>query len=174
MIQHCIPISFLDNVFTSSLSRFFVNCRFHLAVGSLYVREHFNRKSKAAVNEAFEDIRAEFRDNLQTVSWMDNKTRAAAIHKVNRMSSHVGYADELLDDKKLEEFYAVLDIHPDKFFRSILSINGFFTEKQFKLLREPVNKTLWYLYESPTTVNAFYDSNRNGIGAYLCAARCMV
>lgn len=95
---------------------------------------------------------------------MDNVTREAAIHKVDRMTSHIGYADELLDDKKLEEFYNVIDIHPDKFFSSILSINNFFTDKQFKVLREPVNKTSWHLYESPTTVNAFYDSNRNGIG----------
>lgn len=138
--------------------------RFNFAVGSLYIRKYFNRKSKAAVHQAFEDIRTEFRTNLQDVSWMDNVTREAAIRKVDRMTSHIGYADELLDDKKLEEFYNVIDIHPDKFFSSILSINNFFTDKQFKMLREPVNKTSWYLYESPTTVNAFYDSNRNGIG----------
>lgn len=95
---------------------------------------------------------------------MDNVTRQAAIRKLDLMTSHIGYADEILDDKKLDEFYGYLDIHPDKFFKSILSINGFFSDKQFKMLREPVNKTSWFLYESPTTVNAFYDSNRNGIG----------
>lgn len=116
------------------------------------------------MRQAFEDIRSEFRENLKTVTWMDNITREAAIQKVDRITSHIGYADELLDDRKLDELYGHLDIHPDKFYESILSINGYFSEKQFKSLREPVNKTSWHLYESPTTVNAFYDSNRNGIG----------
>lgn len=101
---------------------------------------------------------------------MDNVTREAAIRKLDLMTSHIGYADEILDDEKLSDYYEQLDIHPEKFFSSIMNINGFFAAKQFKVLREPVNKTSWYMYESPTTVNAFYDSNRNGIGTDDCCS----
>lgn len=51
------------------------------------------------------DIRTEFEDILKTVEWMDEKTRANAIDKAKSMSTHIAYPDELLDDKKLEEFY---------------------------------------------------------------------
>lgn len=132
----------------------------------MYIRKHFNKKAKDAVLQLFDGIRTEFRNNLNRVSWMDETTRKAGIHKVDRMTSHIGYADELLDDKKLDEYYGHLDLHPEKFFASVLSINTYYTNKQFQQLREPVNKTSWFSYEAPTTVNAFYDSNRNGIGEF--------
>lgn len=51
------------------------------------------------------DIRAEFEEILKQVDWMDEKTRANAIDKARSMSTHIAYPDELLDDRKLEEFY---------------------------------------------------------------------
>lgn len=51
------------------------------------------------------DIRAEFEEILKQVDWMDDRTRANAIDKARSMSTHIAYPDELLDDRKLEEFY---------------------------------------------------------------------
>lgn len=51
------------------------------------------------------DIRAEFEEILKNVDWMDEKTRINALEKAKSMSTHIAYPDELLDNRKLEEFY---------------------------------------------------------------------
>lgn len=57
------------------------------------------------------DIRAEFEEILKKVDWMDDATRANAIDKARSMSTHIAYPDELLDDRKLEEFYEGVSPH---------------------------------------------------------------
>lgn len=67
--------------------------------------------------EMVNDIRAEFEEILKQVDWMDDKTRVNAIDKARSMSTHIAYPDELLDDRKLEEFYedvSALDLPPSK------------------------------------------------------------
>lgn len=59
------------------------------------------------------DIRSEFYDILKKVDWMDEETRKNALDKARSMSTHIAYPDELLDDKKLEEFYADVSIIGD-------------------------------------------------------------
>lgn len=109
--------------------------------GALYVRKYFKKDSKAAALEMVNSIKEEFEAILKTVPWMDDKTRAAALCKVNTMVTHIGYPDELMDDKKLIEFYKNITVDENKYLESILSINIFGTDRAFKKLREPVNKS---------------------------------
>lgn len=51
------------------------------------------------------DIRAEFQDILKQVDWMDEETKKNALDKAKSMSTHIAYPDELMNDRKLEEFY---------------------------------------------------------------------
>lgn len=51
------------------------------------------------------DIRAEFEDILKKVDWMDDQTRKNALAKAKSMTAFIAYPDELLDNRKLEEFY---------------------------------------------------------------------
>lgn len=81
-----------------------------IAAGALYVRKYFNEEAKKNAMEMVADIRAEFEEILKEVDWMDEKTRENAIDKARSMSEHIAYPDELLDDKKLEEFYEGVSI----------------------------------------------------------------
>lgn len=131
--------------------------------GSLYVRKYFKQHSKAAALEMVNSIKEEFENILKTVPWMDDKTRAAALCKVKTMVTHIGYPDELMDDKKLVEFYKNVTIDENKYLESILNINIFGTDRAFKKLRESVNKTDWITHSKPAVVNAFYSSIENSI-----------
>lgn len=131
--------------------------------GSLYVRKYFKKDSKAAALEMVNSIKEEFESILKTVPWMDDTTRAAALCKVKTMVTHIGYPDELMDDKKLIDFYKNITIDENKYLESILSINIFGTDRAFKKLREPVNKTDWITHSKPAVVNAFYSSIENSI-----------
>lgn len=76
-----------------------------IASGALYVRKYFNEQARQNALEMVADIRTEFMDILKHVDWMDEETKKNAIDKANSMSTHIAYPDELLDNKKLEEFY---------------------------------------------------------------------
>lgn len=131
--------------------------------GALYVRKYFKKESKAAALEMVNAIKTEFEGILKTVPWMDDTTRSAALSKVKTMVTHIGYPDELMDDQKLIDFYKTVHVDEEKYLESILSINIFGTERAFKKLYEPVNKTDWITHSKPAVVNAFYSSIENSI-----------
>ncbi|XP_070505219.1 neprilysin-2-like [Chironomus tepperi] len=134
------------------------------ATGAMYVRKYFKHDSKAAALEMVESIREEFIKILESVSWMDEKTRSAALAKARNMTHHIGYPDELMDDEKLIDYYKTVSVDQDKYFESILNINKFGTYRSFKKLREPVNKTDWISHSGAAIVNAYYSPNKNSIG----------
>lgn len=77
-----------------------------IAAGALYVRKYFNEAARKNAIEMVSDIRSEFYEILKKVEWMDEITRKNALEKAAAMTTHIAYPDELLDDKKLEDFYA--------------------------------------------------------------------
>lgn len=94
---------------------------------------------------------------------MDETTRLAAFDKAKAMTTHIGYPDEIMDNKKLEEYYGELEIDPDRYLESVLNMNVFGTDYAFNKLRKPVNKTDWVTHARPAIVNAFYSSIENSI-----------
>ncbi|XP_026683285.1 neprilysin-2-like [Diaphorina citri] len=140
-----------------------VSSSISLAMGALYVRKFFKEDAKANAIEMVELIREEMNKILNTVEWMDNKTRRKALEKAKAMTAHIAYPDELLDDNKISEFYDKLEIDPNNYYKSILNLTKFGTGYSFSLLRKPVNKTEWISHGHPALVNAFYSSIENSI-----------
>jgi predicted metalloendopeptidase len=134
-----------------------------ISVGALYIRKHFHQDSKAAALDMVNRIKVEFEKILKTVPWMDETTRTSALAKVKSIATHIGYPDELMDDKKLIDFYKKVSVDENQYLESILRINIFGTDRAFKKLREPVNKTDWITHAKPAVVNAFYSSIENSI-----------
>lgn len=119
-------------------------------VSALYVRNHFNKETKAAALELVNSIKEEFVTTLKTLPWLDDKTKTAALHKIEKMIAYIGYPDELLDDEKLVEYYDELNFDELKNFA-------------FRKLRKPVTKTDWITHSITTSVNAFYSTFENSI-----------
>lgn len=134
-----------------------------LSVGALYVRKYFNEDAKKNAEEMVNDIRKQFNRILNNVDWMDEITKKSALDKAASMSSHIAYPDELLDDKKLEEFYDNIEVSENDYLQSVLNLTLFGTEYSFSKLRKPVNKSDWVSHGRPAVVNAFYSSIENSI-----------
>lgn len=140
-----------------------VTTNFQIAVAALYVRKYFNQDSKAVALEMFNSIKAEFEQILSKVSWMDETTRAAALVKARNIVTHIGYPDELMDDKKLIEYYKKVTVDGAKFLESVLSIQTLATDLVYEKLRMSVNKTDWKTHSNSAVVNAAYSSIENSI-----------
>lgn len=114
----------------STVFKFFI-CSFALAIGSLYIKYYFDDAAKKNALDMVEGIRKEMYQILKTVDWMDERTRydfktfdefsfvqkvnvaflcfiirKNALDKARSMVNHIAYPDELLDDRKIEEFYS--------------------------------------------------------------------
>lgn len=134
-----------------------------IATSALYIRGHFDVKSKHDALELVDMIKEEFRATLKTTEWMDDKTKLSALEKAVKMTNFIGYPEELKDDKKLVEYYEGLEIDSKEFFKSYLKFNRFATKKEMSKFREPVNKTSWEDHADVALVNAFYSPSENSI-----------
>lgn len=141
------------------------NQQLPIATGAHYIRKNFKVDTKNKVAEMAEHIRKEFKEMLQQNTWMDDKTKLAANHKVDSMSLHIGYPDELNDDKQLEAYFEPLVINHTNYLASILNINEFYWSIQLKSLRKPVNRTDWTRHPMPVFNNALNILEFNSIGS---------
>lgn len=139
------------------------NNKLSTAVGAMYVRKYFKPHAKKIARIMVNQIREEFREVLLKNNWMDPITKIAAGEKLHAITTHIGYPDELLDDKKLDDYHKDLQIEPHNYFMSILNINKFYMNYEFNQLRKPVNKTDWMAHSSPTFINAYYSFEENSI-----------
>lgn len=147
------------------------NNKFSISLGALYIREYFEPEAKFVATQMVDSIRDEFKEILRANDFMDNKTKQSAMEKVNAMASHVGYPDELLDDRKLEEYHKGIDVDPESLLNSVLKINIFYSDYSFNELRLPVNKSEWIAHAATTFINAYYSFEENSIGKELLARR---
>ncbi|KAK4879925.1 hypothetical protein RN001_008071 [Aquatica leii] len=136
---------------------------FYLASGALYAKKYFNIEAKHHAEEMVNNILTEFKEILNNVDWMDEKTKQNAIEKANTIVAYIGYPEELLDEKKVEKFYDPVDESANHYLLGIRDFSLFMTDYYHKKLRQPINKTEWIEHAFPTIVNAFYSSSENSI-----------
>lgn len=93
-----------------------------------------------------------------------------AIKKLQSLYAHVAYPAELLDDKKLDGFFANLKPDVNTYLESYLNVNLFDLDDLYSQLRMPNNKTEWTAHGSSALTNAFYENTENSIGEYTRAS----
>lgn len=136
------------------------------AVSALYVREFFNKNSRKVALEMVDDISSEFASNLNTLDWMDSKTREEANKKLKAMETLIGYPEELENDAFLAEYYKDLEVIENQYLESSLKLQMFLSELSYKQLRDPVVKDDWKKWAKAAQVNAFYNKAHNHIRKY--------
>lgn len=112
-----------------------------------------------------DNILTAFKGVIEEIDWMDSTTKINARGKADTIASQMAYADELLDDSKLVEYYlnfpAVVD--ENNYYDSVLALGKASTAYSLGRLRQPINKTEWPAFVTPAVVNAFYSSLENTI-----------
>lgn len=91
---------------------------FSAAVGKMYVSKHFKEDAKTSMLEMVSDIREEFQQILNEISWMDDKTRTRAHAKLRAIKEYIAYPPEIMDNSKLENLYEGLEISGDTYFKN--------------------------------------------------------
>jgi predicted metalloendopeptidase len=101
-----------------------------------------------------ENLRSALRHRLERVAWMSNTTRAAALAKLDSMTSKIGYPDRRRD-------YSRLVIRPGSFLPNVLAAQRFEIDRQNSRIDGLVDRSEWTM--TPPTYDAYYDPPTNEI-----------
>ncbi|KAH9504398.1 Membrane metallo-endopeptidase-like 1 [Bulinus truncatus] len=132
-----------------------------LAVGRMFVKDHFDMDSKTIVLNMVKGLQNSFDDLLEDLDWMDDETKKVAKDKNHFINSKIGYPEELNNDTYLEEFYSNLTFNKEMFFENIFINQRESFYKNLRQLRLPIDKAKWNT--PPPTVGAKYSSDMNQI-----------
>ena len=114
-------------------------------VGKMYVEKYFPPKAKTEIQTLVKNIVAAFGKRIDALTWMTPETRAKAKAKLGTLYVGVGYPDKWRS-------YTGLKISPDDALGNAQRVSLFNYKYQLSKLRQPVDKTEWWM--TPQTVNA--------------------
>merc|ERR1712198_128225 len=129
----------------------------------MYAKEYFQAAAKEVTDEMVLNIRNEFKDMLEKLDWMDEKTKQRAFEKADLITSNIAYAKEILDDRLLEDFYDGLVLSKASYLKNYLHLKIWISKYYAKEFRQPVDRKSWKTHGGAAIVNAFYNSAENSI-----------
>lgn len=130
-------------------------------LGKLYKEVNFKDEVKHEVEDMIINIREAFKDNVKTLTWMDEKTKRRVEEKAAAMKDQVGYPDYIYNETRFREKYKNLTILNNNLFANRLNIIKFAHNRMLNKIRKKVDKTEWPM--DPQTINAMYSFNENGM-----------
>ena len=120
-------------------------------LGQAYVKVAFAGESKTAAENMVREISATFARNVNQLDWMDQKTKAKALEKLQSMAYLIGYPNKWRSyDFKVES---------KSFAKNVLAAQAFEEKRSLAKIGKPFDRDEWQM--SPPAVNAYYDPQRN-------------
>ena len=124
------------------------------AVGEVYVAKAFPPEAKARALELVNNIKLALREHINTITWMDDATKQAALKKLDAIVVKIGYPDKWRD-------YTKLTIDRASYLENIRHAAHFAIQREIDKIGKPVDRTEWGM--SPQIVNAYYNPSMNEI-----------
>lgn len=125
-----------------------------MALGRLFVKEHFSEAAKQRYSDLVEAIRGAYVERIDALDWMGEETKAKARAKLAGITKKVGYPDEWKD-------YSTLEIGRASYAANMMNASRWNFGKSVEKLGKPVDRTVWDM--SPQTYNAYYNPSNNEI-----------
>ncbi|HEU4734019.1 MAG TPA: M13 family metallopeptidase [Kofleriaceae bacterium] len=122
-------------------------------LGQSYVKSRFSGDAKARAVELTKAVFDAMRAELDTLPWMDDATRAAAKHKLDKMAYLVGFPDRW----RRYDF----EVKRTDFAGNVHTAARWELARQLGKIGKPVDRFDWQM--TPPTVNAYFDPTLNEI-----------
>ncbi len=123
-------------------------------LGKIYVREYFTPLAKERMGELVENLKRALAKRIDDLEWMSIGTRRAALEKLGKFTTKIGYPDEWED-------YTKLDIVADDLIGNLMRASDFQYNDMLDKLGGPIDRGEWHM--TPQTVNAYYNPVMNEI-----------
>ena len=124
------------------------------ALGKAYVEQQFPASSKERTLDMMRNIEAAMDTDIGSLDWMSDATKARAREKLHLMVNKVGYPNKWRDYSNLKI------VRGDAYGNRTRAIE-FESRRELAKIGRPVDRDEWF--DSPPTVNAFYNAPMNDI-----------
>ncbi len=124
------------------------------ALGKAYVRDYFPPEAKARADAMVRNLIAALRSDLETLPWMGEATRKAALEKLDRFNPKIGYPARWRD-------YSALNIDRGPYVLNVQRAAEFESRRLLSKVGREVDRQDWQM--TPPEVNAYYDAQLNEI-----------
>ncbi|QZY50937.1 M13 family metallopeptidase [Leucobacter tenebrionis] len=124
------------------------------AVGRLYVEQHFDENSKAAMDELVGHLIEAYRESIERLEWMGPETRQRALDKLDRFTPKIGYPVKWRD-------YSALAVDAGDLLGNSRRVSEFEFARELGKVGKPIDRDEWFM--TPQTVNAYYNPGFNEI-----------
>lgn len=124
------------------------------ALGQAFVAKAFSPAAKARALAMIANIELAFKTDLQSLIWLDDATRTAAVAKLALLTQKIGYPDTWRN-------YDKLAISKLSYWHNGINARIFENQRVLNKIGGPVDPKEWGM--SPQTVNAYYDPSLNQI-----------
>jgi predicted metalloendopeptidase len=137
-----------------------------LMLGKAFSERSFAGDAKSKLTSMFLEIKAAFEDDVQTLSWLDTPTKAAALTKSHAMAYQLGYPDVWPENTLTYESQRM--ISEQHFAANVLLLNAHRFKSYVSLAGKPVDPNQWDTIASvvvllPQTVTAFNAESPNQV-----------
>ncbi len=123
-------------------------------LGQLYVNKYFNEQAKVRMMELVNNLGTAFNNRIKNLDWMTSETKQRALGKLNAFVKKIGFPDKWKN-------YDGLAISRNDFLGNVRRANQWQYQDNINRLGKPVDKSEWQM--TPSTVNAYYSSQKNEI-----------
>lgn len=123
-------------------------------LGKLYVERHFPPEAKQRMDALVENLKKAYAKRIESLDWMTPVTKKAALEKLSKFTTKVGYPSEWKD-------YSELEIESGDLVANYMRSSEFEFRRQIDKLGEPIDRNEWFM--TPQTVNAYYNPLGNEI-----------
>jgi endothelin-converting enzyme/putative endopeptidase len=124
------------------------------ALGQAFVRETFPPRAKEDTLKMVRELETSLERDIQTLDWMSETTKQAAVVKLHAIANKIGYPDKWRD-------YGALKIVRGDALGNSQRANIFEFHRQMNRIGKPLDKGQWEM--TPPTVNAYYHPLQNNI-----------
>jgi endothelin-converting enzyme/putative endopeptidase len=124
------------------------------ALGQVYVAKVFPAASKERVEAMVKNIEWAMGEDIRNATWMQPKTKEAALAKLHAVVDKIGYPDKWID-------YSSLTVERSSYPHNVEHATQFELRRQLGFINKPLDKTQWGM--TPPTVNAYEDPQTNTI-----------
>jgi predicted metalloendopeptidase len=124
-------------------------------LGEKYVTSAFGPEAKARIGQLVDALVAALEKDINTLPWMGEDTRKAAVAKLREITRNIGYPNKWRD-------YSKTRIERDDYFGNFTRTAAVLHEIRMEHIGQPTEKDEW-TNMTPPTVNAFYNSSTNSI-----------
>ncbi|MBX3689046.1 M13-type metalloendopeptidase [Dokdonella sp.] len=131
-----------------------VNGSMGMALGELYVKQHFPPAAKQRAQQLVDNVNNAMRARLEKLDWMSQATREKALQKWATFLPKIGYPDKWRQ-------WDGLKIVGDDFAANLRAAAAFNYRYALDKIGKPTDRYEWFM--TPQTVNAYYSAATNTI-----------